>query len=146
MTVKGIDIISMIVGNEDLTIVRIIRESSILKFKLQNSKLQTWYFQKGIESNKKQLAGLYKQYEAYRKQFNQISPDELIKLLNNTYDKEKKIRKLNYLGLHGHLALASTLSKRRQLNEFIALKNRVTELMPIEYYAGNPGTIRELII
>ena len=46
MAVKGTDIISMIVGNEDLTIVRIIQESSILKFKLQNSKKQSWYFQK----------------------------------------------------------------------------------------------------
>jgi len=143
--VKGKEIIDFIADKNEVTIIEIIREYRSLKNKLQNSKKQSWYFQKAIGAKKLRLVTLTKKFEAYREQFNRISLDELIKMLNNTYDEEKKIWKRDHMGLQGHMALAATLSKRRRFNEFIVLKNRVKELMPIEYYVNNPEALAGLM-
>jgi hypothetical protein len=145
MTVKAQQIIDIVAGKNHAAITEIINEYRNIKYKLQNSKSQSWYFQKAIGAKKLRLVTLTKKFEAYREQFNQISLDELIKMLNNTYDEEKKIWKRDHMGLQGHMALAATLSKRRRFNEFIVLKNRVKELMPIEYYVNNPEALAGLM-
>lgn len=146
MKIKTKQLINLLVDQNEQSISGIFSEYQRITLQLQNSKDQSWYFQKAMASKRKRLAFLTKEYEDIRKQFNQMSLDEMIKELNNTYDEEKELEKRDHMGLIGHFCLAHILNKRNLLNEMISLKNSVNELMPIEYYTTITENAIDIIV
>ena len=121
----------------DTSILNLVKEYAQLKHKLENLDEQSWYFMKGIESNRKRLKKLESSYNSIRKDYNAKSLDDL-RMLREKYKKDiKKILQCDHLSSLTRLALNSRISNVRRLNTYIAMKKHTQKLCTLDSLIGD---------
>jgi hypothetical protein len=119
------------------SLFRILVEYSGLKQKIENPDNQSWYFKQGIESNKKRLIALTREFEEIRKTFNETTIDELIQRINENL-KYKSNYERNGMNTIQQMHYSSIISENEFYNELIRLKSKTELLKDIDYYLENP--------
>jgi len=109
-------------------------EYGTLVQKLNNPELQSWYFIKGIESNLRRKSTLNSYFENIRIDFNASNVDELISSLNKTEDTIKLVRTTSQPGIMKGFALAGLYSNKARIEEFLATKSRVDQILEMDDY------------
>ena len=122
---------------DESSLIRILVEYSSIKQKLGSPDNQSWYFKKGIESNKQRLVTLTKEYNDIRKTFNENTIDSFIERINKNLKDKLSIEKQGMNTLT-QMHYFSILSSNEFFNELIRLKSKTDLLMPIDYYMENP--------
>lgn len=105
------------------SLVRILLEYFSIKQKLENPDNQSWFFKKGIESNKQKLVTLTKEYNEIRKTFNENTIDFFIEKINKNLEDKLSIEK-HGMNTLTQMYYSSILSSNEFYNELIRLKRK----------------------
>ena len=110
-------------------LLHLIEEYFPLKIKIENSGLQSWYFQQGKDSQVSHFNYIHKRFETIRKEINDSSVQEL-------KEKIKKIEtEISVYRRFGRIDKCIFLDMSIQYqNDLIDLKTKIGQLMPVEYY------------
>jgi hypothetical protein len=119
------------------SLIRILVDYSTLKQKIENPDNQSWYFKQGLESSKKRLVNLTKEYNGIRKFFNETTIDSLIEKINKNL-RFKSGYERNGMNTIQQMHYSSIISQNEFYNELIRLKSKSKLLMDINYYLENP--------
>jgi oligoribonuclease NrnB/cAMP/cGMP phosphodiesterase (DHH superfamily) len=125
-------------------LISIFLEYCKIKDLLEHPSKQSWYFKKGIASQKNKIEKLEGQWEEIRKIANQYAVDDLI-LEQTKYEFEiKKTKASGSTRLIKSLVINSHQSQINQICTALEIKGRVKELPTIEYYFGQPEEFMEV--
>ena len=119
------------------TLAGLLMEYAILKRKLEEPDGQSWYFKQGINSRKKRIAHLIKQFNAIKSTFNTTTIDTFLEKIN-----ENKAVCLHYekRGMHTIQLMhhSSLKAENAFLHELIGLKSKINQLKEIDHYLNHP--------
>lgn len=146
MAIKANELINIITSSNTTgnSLVSIILRYAELKDQLENPSEQTWYFQKGIESRKKQFLELKSEYEGYRKYFNSFSLDQLIEKKNKHLLDLARAEGMGG-GIMKSLALSSLHGKISYIEQHIMLRKKLEVLNEIDVYINNNEELLKLL-
>lgn len=143
MAIKGKGLIRLLAPKEP-DYIRIILEYAALQQKLDHVEDQSWYFKQGLAANRKKLSDLNARFEEIRRDFNEVSLDDLIAAKNKAAGNKRSILNRKGIGLILQVAHAATVSRIRYLDDLIELKSRVTEIKSIHYYFEHSEALFQL--
>lgn len=126
-------------------ITSIILEYCTIKNKLNDVKNQSWYFQKGLQSNRDRLARIIKDYKRIQRNFNKSTVDDFIEVINDCKSDIEQLLSKRGMGTIDQIVYHSCVSQIRYYNELIQLKSLTQTLMPIYHYYENPEALLEIM-
>ncbi|MCZ2102211.1 MAG: hypothetical protein LC107_11805 [Chitinophagales bacterium] len=131
--------------NKSNSVIRLILEYCKIKSKLNDVENQSWYFQKGLQSNRDRLARIIKEYKSIRRNFNKSTVDDFIEVINDCNSQIEQLLSKRGMGLIDQMVYHSRVSRKNFYNELIQLKSLTPTLMPIYHYYENPEALLKIM-
>lgn len=144
MAVSANRLISLIAPERKNELTSLIYEYATLKQKLANPEKQNWYFRKGIESRKKKVAELFKEYESIRKDFRERPIDELIACIAECKRSIESVKKSTGSRMMVSITMNSLTGQINYANFLLRLHSTVDEMHDIEHYLENTEDLQRL--
>ncbi len=126
-------------------VTRTILEYCTIKSKLNDVENQSWYFKKGLQSNRDRLARIIKEYKSIRRNFNISTVDDFIEVINDCNSQIEQLLSKRGMGLIDQMVYHSRVSRKNFYNELVQLKSLSPTLMPIYYYYENPEALLKIM-
>lgn len=146
MALKANEVINLLSStNEKSEIVSLIFRYVALQEKLDHPEEQSWYFQKGIESKRKELIKIQASFQQCQNEFNRNTVDTLIERREHLKIGCKKIEKMNGWIIRS-IGISNLLSEIFHINQMIHLKSKVSFLYPVDLYLDTPQEFIKLLV
>ncbi len=124
---------------------KILMDYAALKEKLNHTEAQSFYFRLALDGKREELAALKKNFNSYRRLFKKYTAYKLRKKIERQEKRKLSINAPSDINLMAYMQLESIDNQIAVYKNVLELKNRCTELRPIDFYTEHPEKLLQLL-